>query len=131
MDVDGVLTDGHFYWDAAGTEWKRFNVQDATGIAFARDAGVSIALISGESSPCGMALVQRYANKLKIEHAYKGCHDKAAALRDFAARSRVPLAHICYIGDDAIDLAAMAIAGLPVAPANAHSSVLAQARFVT
>jgi 3-deoxy-D-manno-octulosonate 8-phosphate phosphatase (KDO 8-P phosphatase) len=131
MDVDGVLTDGSFFWGANGEEWKRFCFLDSTGIAQARAAGLPVALISGESSPAGMALVQRYADKLKIADVFKGCHDKAAALRSFAAQHGVPLAHVCYIGDDAIDAEAMAAAGLPVAPANAHPSVLARARYVT
>ena len=66
MDVDGVLTDGTFF----GFQWrgvKRFCFADVTGIGRALRAGVKIALISGESSPAGMTLVQRFADKLKIE----------------------------------------------------------------
>lgn len=131
MDVDGVLTDGGFWWSAGGEELKRFCFADVTGISQARNAGLSIALISGESSQSGMALVQRFADKLKITDLYKGCHDKAEALRDFAARHGLALSEICYIGDDIIDIPAMKISGLAVAPANAHPLALAQADAVT
>ena len=131
MDVDGVLTDGAFLWGVNGEELKRFCFADVTGIALALAAGVVLALISGESSPDGMALVQRYADKLGIGDAYKGCHDKAAALRDFADAHQIELADTCFIGDDVIDLPAMAAAGLAAAPADAHPSALAKAAYVT
>lgn len=131
MDVDGVLTDGTFLWGADGVELKRFCVADATGIALARDAGLFIALVSGESSQSGMALVHRYAAKLKIEQVFAGCHDKAAALSDFAKAHAIELAEICFIGDDVIDLTAMGSAGVAVAPADAHPTALAKADFVT
>ncbi len=131
MDVDGVLTDGTFLWGASGEELKRFCFADVTGIALARAAGVILALISGESSPDGMALVQRYADKLGIVDVYKGCHDKAAALKDFAAAHRIELHETCFIGDDAIDLAAMTASGLAIAPADAHECALAKAAYVT
>jgi 3-deoxy-D-manno-octulosonate 8-phosphate phosphatase (KDO 8-P phosphatase) len=131
MDVDGVLTDGHFFWSADGAEFKRFCFADVTGIANARDAGLFIALISGESSSDGMALVRRYAEKLKIGDVFAGCHDKAAALREFAHAHGVEPIDTCFIGDDTIDLPAMAIAGFSAAPADAHPTVLAQASYIS
>ena len=131
MDVDGVLTDGTFLWGVDGEELKQFCFADVTGIALAHAAGIILALISGESSRDGMALVQRYADKLGIVDVYKGCHDKAAALQDFAAAHSIELHETCFIGDDAIDLAAMTAAGLAVAPADARQSALANAAYVT
>jgi 3-deoxy-D-manno-octulosonate 8-phosphate phosphatase (KDO 8-P phosphatase) len=131
IDVDGVLTDGAFWWGAHGEEIKRFCFADSTGIAMAMRAGLKIALVSGESSENGMALVQRYADKLKIADVYKGCHDKAEALRELAEKHRISLAEICFIGDDLIDLPAMAIAGISVAPSDANSKVLKTAKYIS
>jgi 3-deoxy-D-manno-octulosonate 8-phosphate phosphatase (KDO 8-P phosphatase) len=131
MDVDGVLTDGTFLWGADGTESKRFCFADSTGIACARAAGVFIALVSGDSTPDGMAIVRRYADRVGIGDVFPGCHDKATALRDFAGRHGLQPADVCFIGDDTIDLEAMSIAGLAAAPADAHPSVLARASYVT
>ena len=131
MDVDGVLTDGTFLWSIEGVEYKRFCFSDVTAIGLARDAGVALALISGESSESGMALVQKYADRLRITDVHKGCHDKAAALSAFATARGVSLGETCYIGDDVIDLPAMAVAGISVAPADAHESVLAVADHIT
>ena len=126
LDVDGVLTDGGVWWGPNGEEWKRFCFADIMGVSLARRAGLELALISGEDSP----LVDRYAAKMHIHHIFKGCRDKAAALKDFAAAAAIEPAAICYMGDDVNDLAAMRIAGLSAAPANAARDVLAAADFV-
>ena len=131
LDVDGVLTDGTFYWSSDGTESKRFSVTDATGIASAMHIGMPIALISGESSEDGMQLVQRYANKLNIQDVYKGCHDKAKAANDFVSKYNLSLSELCFIGDDIIDLSAIAIVGFSAAPNGAHPSVLEKVNFIS
>jgi 3-deoxy-D-manno-octulosonate 8-phosphate phosphatase (KDO 8-P phosphatase) len=129
-DIDGVLTDGTFYWGAAGEELKRFCFADVTGLSLARDAGIKLALISGESSDAARQLAQRYAAKLRIDDVYTGCHDKAAALREFAARHSLDLAHVCFVGDDLLDIPAMQIAGISACPADAQTAARAAASFI-
>ena len=127
LDVDGVLTDGTFWWGPDGQEWKRFSFRDVMGVSKARRAGLVIALISGENSP----LVDRFAEKMGIEHVVKGCKDKAGALRDFARRAGLALAEIAFMGDDVNDLEAMKLAGLSAAPNDAHHSARKQAVFLS
>jgi 3-deoxy-D-manno-octulosonate 8-phosphate phosphatase (KDO 8-P phosphatase) len=127
LDVDGVLTDGTFWWGSGGEEFKRFSFADIMGISRACKAGLILALISGEESP----LVDRYANKFAIQDCFQGCKDKAAALREFAERRGLSLEEICFMGDDINDVGAMAIAGFSVAPANAHAAARQQAQLVT
>jgi 3-deoxy-D-manno-octulosonate 8-phosphate phosphatase (KDO 8-P phosphatase) len=127
LDVDGVLTDGAFWWGPNGEELKRFHFLDVMGIARATRRGVVFALISGEDSP----LVSRFANKLAIADVFAGCKDKASALRAFAERSAIALNTVCFMGDDVNDLGAMSLAGVAAAPANAHPIVLARATIVT
>ena len=130
MDVDGVLTDGNFWWDHNELELKRFCFADRTGIPLAQKAGIIFAIISGDSSNSGMGIVERYSKRLCIETVYKGCHDKAFALREFANNNNLDLSQTCFIGDDIIDIPALDIAGISVAPANAHPSVLKRVDFV-
>jgi 3-deoxy-D-manno-octulosonate 8-phosphate phosphatase (KDO 8-P phosphatase) len=130
MDVDGVLTDGSFWWGSSGEEFKRFNFADTTGISQAMKAGIQIALISGESSDPGMRLVQRLADKLKIPTVYKGCHDKEAAVREFAEKHAFQLDEICFIGDDVIDIPAMLVVGLSAVPADAQTLAKSKAKLV-
>ncbi|MFM8891111.1 MAG: KdsC family phosphatase [Planctomycetia bacterium] len=127
LDVDGVLTDGGFWWGPNGEEWKRFCFADVMGISLGRKAGLVFALISGEDSP----LIDRFAAKMGIADVYKGCKDKAAAVRDFATRHGLDLAAVAFMGDDVNDLGAMAVVGLSAAPANAVVAVLAAVKHVT
>ena len=127
LDVDGVLTDGTFWWDAHGMELKRFSFRDVMGVAHATRAGMVFALISGEKN----AIVDLYAAKMGVAHVSQGCKDKAAALREFAAEHSLGLDQICFMGDDINDLGAMAITGFTAAPADAHESVLKAVNFVT
>jgi 3-deoxy-D-manno-octulosonate 8-phosphate phosphatase (KDO 8-P phosphatase) len=127
LDVDGVLTDGSFAWGSGGEEFKRFSFRDVMGISLARKAGIQFALISGEATP----LVDRFAQKMGIADVYKGCKDKATALRDFAARRNLDLAEVCFMGDDVNDLTALATAGWAVAPGDAHAKAKQAAHYVT
>jgi len=126
LDVDGVLTDGGFWWGPNGEEFKQFNFADVMGISLGRKAGLRFALISGEASP----LVDRFAEKLGIVDVYKGCKDKAAALKMFAQRNGLDLKVICFMGDDVNDLAAMELAGLSAAPASGQKAVRQRADLI-
>ena len=127
LDVDGVLTDGGFWWGPNGEEWKRFSFTDIMGLSLARKAGLRIALISGEDSP----LVDRLAAKMGITDVHKNCKDKAEALRRFADRNQLPLDEICFMGDDVNDLGALEIAGLSAAPADARGAVIEKVSFIS
>jgi 3-deoxy-D-manno-octulosonate 8-phosphate phosphatase (KDO 8-P phosphatase) len=125
--VDGVLTDGGFWWGPNGEEWKRFSFADVMGISLGRKAGLAFALISGEDTP----LIDRYATRTGISDVWKGSKQKGRALEEFAARRGFDLASICFMGDDVNDLEAMRIAGMSAAPSNARPAVLEVASFVS
>lgn len=127
LDVDGVLTDGTFIWGTNGKEYKKFSFADVMGISLGHKAGLIFALISGENS----LLVDRFAEKMGIADVYKGCKDKASALRSFVQKHNIALSEVCFMGDDVNDLNAMALVGLSAAPANAQEAVKLKANLVT
>ena len=127
LDVDGVLTDGSFWWGPNGEEWKRFHFLDIMGVSRASKAGLTFALISGEAS----SLVDRYAAKMNIAHVHKGCKEKAVALQEFAANANVEATQIAFMGDDVNDISAMQLCGFVAAPATAHPDVKRIADMVT
>ena len=127
LDVDGVLTDGTFWWGTNGDEYKRFFFADVMGVSLGRKAGLIFALISGEDSP----LIDRFAEKMKIADVFKGCKDKATALSAFAQSHQLDLSQVCFMGDDVNDLKAMELVGLAAAPSTAHDAVRFKASFVT
>ena len=107
---------------------KRFCFGDVMGLSLARRAGFMLALVSGEDSP----LVDRYADKMLIQHVVKGCRDKAGALRPVASRyGYTPWKNSAYMGDDINDIGAMEIAGVSFAPATRMRWFLSHAQFVT
>jgi len=127
MDVDGVLTDGTVWLDDSGRELKRVSFADIMGVSIGRRAGLEFALVSGESGHC----LDQIAAKFGIGEVYGGCKDKAAALREFAARQGLGVDEICYVGDDVNDLPAFALCGLAVAPAGAQPAAREKAAIVT
>ncbi len=126
-DCDGVLTDGGVYYSEAGEVSKRFHIRDGMGVERLRErAGIETAIVSGEMSPS----LQKRAEKLAITECHLGIKDKAALLRALAARRRLPLPALAYMGDDVNDLEALALAGLSACPADAYSEVLERAHIV-
>jgi 3-deoxy-D-manno-octulosonate 8-phosphate phosphatase (KDO 8-P phosphatase) len=78
FDVDGVLTDGTLVYGSNGEEVKHFNVKDGVGIKLLQTFGLSVAIISAKSS---LPLDKRIKD-LGVKHAYTGCKDKPAALKE-------------------------------------------------
>lgn len=127
VDVDGVLTDAGMYYGPDGEVMKKFNTRDGMGIARVRNAGVEVAIISGEDS----AIVHARAAKLKIDDVYCGASNKREAIEDLRDRHGVELDEIAFIGDDLNDLPALTCVGLACAVADAAPPVKAVAQYVT
>jgi 3-deoxy-D-manno-octulosonate 8-phosphate phosphatase (KDO 8-P phosphatase) len=127
MDVDGVLTDGTVRISSEGAEIKAFSILDGHGLRKLQRAGVVTAWISGRAS--GATSVR--ARELGIPHVIQGRIDKLAALRDLAQKLALGPGQCAYMGDDDIDAAAMAWAGVGIAPPDAMPPALAAADWVT
>lgn len=126
FDVDGTLTDGRLYFDSEGREMKAFHVHDGQGLALLRRAGIAVAMVTARRSD----IVERRANELDIE-AHQGVGDKRTCVEQIAARLGLQAEQVAFMGDDLPDLQAMSIAGLAVAPANAHAQVLEHVHWQT
>ena len=127
VDVDGVLTDAGMYYGPDGEVLKRFNTRDGLGLERVRQAGIAVAIISGEDS----AIVHARAAKLKIDDVYCGASDKRAAIDELCARHGLRLEQVAFVGDDLNDLRALESVGLACAVADAAPPVKAVAHYVT
>jgi YrbI family 3-deoxy-D-manno-octulosonate 8-phosphate phosphatase len=125
-DFDGVMTDNRVYVSQDGTESVLVNRSDGLAIAALRRMGIPQFIASTEKDP----VVSRRAEKLEIP-VLQGLDDKADAIAKYAAELGVALEDMAFIGNDVNDLAAMKIVGLPVAPHDAHPSILKVAKHVT
>ena len=127
-DSDGVLTDAGVYYSERGEELKRFSIRDGMGFERLRDAGIAVAIMTGELSPS----VARRAEKLRAR-ALLGVKDKAACLGAVLAEMGITPGETAYIGDDVNDLGVMAVVaphGLVGAPADAMPEVQRVAHHV-
>ena len=127
LDVDGVLTDGGMYYGPGGEGLKRFNVKDGMGLGLVIEAGIAVALISGENSE----ILRRRAEKLKIADVFVGVEDKLKTMEGFLAARKIALAEAAYVGDDLNDLPPMTMVGLPIAVADAVPQVRKAAKWIT
>ena len=127
LDVDGVLTDGGMYYGPGGEGLKRFNVKDGMGLRLVLEAGIAVALISGENSE----ILRRRAEKLKIADIFVGVEDKLQTMESFLASKKIGADEAAYVGDDVNDLAAMRKAALPIAVADAVPEVRKAAKWIT
>ncbi|MDX8413990.1 MAG: HAD-IIIA family hydrolase [Mariprofundales bacterium] len=119
LDVDGVLTDGRITIDNNGIESKHFNVRDGHGIKLLQRAGVKVAILTGRNSE----VVNFRAAELGIDHIVQGCWDKAEGIHTLADQAAVTTKQCAMMGDDIVDLPAMRLCGMALAPSDAHIAV--------
>jgi 3-deoxy-D-manno-octulosonate 8-phosphate phosphatase (KDO 8-P phosphatase) len=127
LDVDGVLTDGRLYFDHDGKEMKAFNTRDGLGLKALQRYNIELAIITGRDSE----VVNERARQLGIEHVYTGRVDKLNAYRELLEKTGIEEKHVCYAGDDLIDLPVLQRVGLAVAVPNADSMLLERVDWVT
>lgn len=126
MDCDGVLTDGGMYYSEKGDELKKFNTKDGMGLQMLREAGIKRGVITGEDTQ----IVADRADKLQLDHMYKGIKDKLRILQEITEKEKIPLSQVAYIGDDRNDLECIQAAGLGIAVADAADVVKAAADHI-
>lgn len=127
LDVDGVLTDGRITYSESAGEIKTFHVHDGAGLKQLMHNGIVVVIITARES----AIVTRRAAELGIEHLYQGVKDKGLCLGGVLEATGIAAAFCAYMGDDEADLAAFAVAGLRIAPANAVARVRDEADWCT
>ncbi len=99
-DIDGVWTDGGMYYDQTGNEWKCFNTSDSAGVIFCHRLQIPVGIITGEDTK----IVERRANKLKIDFLFQGRHDKLDVVEKLCKELCITLSQVAYIGDDLVDM---------------------------
>lgn len=127
LDVDGIMSDGKLYFSANGDELKAFNILDGLGLKQIMAAGITVAVITGRSSP----LTQKRMTDLGIPHLMQGREDKKAALQELVSTLGIQPEAIAYMGDDLPDLPAIRYAGLGATVPNGYWLVKKHADYCT
>ena len=84
-DIDGVWTDGGMYYDQTGNEWKKFHTYDSAGVLFAHKLNIPVGIITGEKTD----IVQRRAEKLKVDYLYQGVQNKLQVAQQLCAHLNI------------------------------------------
>ncbi len=120
-DVDGVLTDAGMYYSESGDELKKFNTRDGMGFGLLREIGIKCGIVTSEQTQ----MVERRAEKLKLDYLYQGKRDggKLAAAREICADMGISLDEVAYIGDDVNCFELLSSVGYAACPADAEERV--------
>ncbi|MEK6794429.1 MAG: HAD hydrolase family protein [Spirochaetota bacterium] len=127
-DVDGVLTDGRIVVTDKGYEQKNYHSRDGFAIRLGREMGLSFAVLTARDTE---AVRIRFKKQLKLTHVITGAADKGKAMEAILRDFHVTREETAYIGDEFIDLTAMAYAGVAFAPSDAAREVRHAADWVT
>ena len=119
FDVDGTLTDGRLWLDAQGNELKAFHILDGMGLRLLEENGVRVALMTARQSK----VAEARGRELRASEVHIGVKDKRALMLELCAKHGHGADGAAMMGDDLVDLGALAVAGLAVAPSNAHAWV--------
>lgn len=74
---------------------------------------------------------RRRAGKLKLDILEAGCKDKLEVITRICVERGIPLANVCFIGDDINDIEAVKAVGYGCCPMNAISEVKDVADYIT
>ncbi len=127
FDVDGVLTDGTVLIHGDGTESKNFAIRDGIAMVWAEHSGLRVGFLSARSSPT----TPRRAEQLGISIVRQGVPNKAHAFESILRDEHLSEEQTAYMGDDVVDLAVLARAGLSAAPADAVAEVRERVDWVS
>ena len=125
-DIDGVWTDGGMYYDQTGNEFKKFNTYDSAGILWCRLAGLKTGILTGENTD----MVQRRADKLKVDYLFQGTKNKLEIARQLCLENKIDLHQIAYLGDDLNDMELLKEVGISACPSSAPKYVQAICQIV-
>lgn len=83
--------------------------------------------MTGENSQ----IVQKRADKLKIDHCYIGVKDKVAQAEEVCRELGITLDEVAFIGDDLNDLPLLRKVGFSASPCNTPDYVKQEVKYVT
>ena len=131
MDVDGVLTDGKFYYlprpDGGMLETKGFDSRDGLGLRLVHSAGLKTGIITGRAS----LAVECRVKDMGINFLEQNALEKIEPYEKIRNAAQVEDAEVCYVGNDLTDLPLLTRVGLGVCVANGDPFVRQHAHFTT
>tara|TARA_R100000935_G_scaffold42840_1_gene64823 strand:+ start:26 stop:535 length:510 start_codon:yes stop_codon:yes gene_type:complete len=125
-DIDGVWTDGSFYYDSKGDSIRKFNTKDSFGVALAKLVDLPILILSGEDNK----MVRTRLNKLGVENFNLGISNKLEVLNQYCLDKNIKMSDVAFLGDDMNDYHLINKVGVFACPSDAYLRVKAKADIV-
>jgi 3-deoxy-D-manno-octulosonate 8-phosphate phosphatase (KDO 8-P phosphatase) len=127
LDVDGVLTDGRIIYDSTGRDTRLFDVHDGMGVYLLKKAGIPTILVTAKGSKA----IRPRGRDMGVAAIYSDVSPKTVALEKIIKKYKVSADHVCFVGDDLVDLCLMKRVGFPVAVFNACPEIKQAAHYIT
>lgn len=115
-DIDGVWTDGSFYYSKDGDVVRRFTTKDSFGVKLCQLMDMPVLILSTEEN----AMVRKRMEKLQVEHILLGVQNKVSGLQTFCELHNINLDEVAYLGDDMNDFPLIGRTGLFACPSDAY-----------
>ncbi|HET7361376.1 MAG TPA: HAD hydrolase family protein [Salinimicrobium sp.] len=125
-DVDGVWTDGSFYYSKEGDSIRKFTTKDSYGVSLCRLMKIPVLILSTEKNP----MVKQRMKKLKVKHVQLGIGNKYNYLLKFCKKYDMELSEVAYVGDDMNDYHLLGKIGIFGCPADAYPKIKNKADLV-
>jgi len=124
LDVDGVMTTGHFLYSAEGKVTKIFGPDDNDGLSLLKQY-IEIRFITGDKKGFPISR-KRIVDDMNFQL------DIVSTIRRVDwIKERYPLENVIYMGDGIFDHYVMRKVGYAIAPANADKYCKQHAHFIT
>ena len=123
-DVDGVLTDGGFYYNTEGKVLKKFGPHDSDGFKILKSLGLSLQAISADKR--GFPITEKRLNDMGIPISHVTEVDRFCWVED-----RFDLSKTIFVGDGYHDIELLKECALGIAPSNSLKIVKENANYVT
>jgi len=124
---DGVMTDGSLLLTEDGHSLRTFHIRDGYAIRKALQEGYCLAVISGGRSEG----IRHRLQGLGVTDLFLDAQEKEPVLRQWMADRSIEPDALAYMGDDILDLGAMAHAALRACPCDAVPEVKAIANYIS
>ena len=123
LDVDGVLTDGGFYYSVEGKLFKKFGADDNDALSLLNPY-MKIVFVTGDKR--GFEISRK-----RIEDMHYELYRVSTIKRIDWIREQFNLDEVIYMGDGIFDHYVMREVGYAIAPANSDKNAKTFADYVT
>lgn len=128
MDIDGVLSTGHFFYSIEGKMFKVFGPHDKDGVKLAEKLGLSVNFVTADSSGFKIS----YA-RIVTDWGFNS--DQLSLVPDGTRLSWIEgkfnLQEVAYVGDGIHDASILEKVAVGIAPNSARREAKAAADYVT